>query len=169
VAPRPTLVTSGDAHHEESRIAREQYGRREAHLLERAGAIVLDLDLRGFGQAQEHLARGVPAQIEAEALLVARVHQPPQRHAAGFTVPEVVAAPGLLDLDHLRAEVSQHMGQDGAATKRDRLSTRTPSMEQRAFGSNSYRFLIGARRSITFIGSTGFRLPEGESPSAGRQ
>ena len=55
-------------------------------------------------------AAGVLPQVQAEALLVARVHLPPQRDAFRLPVAQVVAAPGLLDLDHLGAEVGQHRG-----------------------------------------------------------
>jgi hypothetical protein len=114
VPPRPALAPAGHADHDQLRVAREQHVRTQAHLLERAGAIVLDQHLRRAGEAEQQLAPGVLAQIEAEALLVARVDLPPQRHALRLPVPEVVAAARLLDLDHLGAEVGQHVRQDVA-------------------------------------------------------
>jgi hypothetical protein len=110
----PGLPPTRDADDHELGVAPEQHVGREADLFERAGTVVLDQHGRVLEQAEQHLAPGVPAQVQAQALLVARVNLPPERHALGVPVSEIVAPARLLDLDHLGAEIGQHVGQDVA-------------------------------------------------------
>ncbi len=92
--------------------------RAKTHALQRAGTIVLDQHMRGVGELQQQLARLRVAQVQRQALLVARVGLPEERLAADLPVAQRIALARVLDLDHLGAEVGQlqrqHVARDEA-------------------------------------------------------
>ena len=86
----------------------------EPPLLERAGDVVLDQDVRGPGEAlEEGLAFG-PRQVERDRALAAPVDFPPELAEGLGPGADGVAAPGIFDLEDVGAEVGQHRGQHAA-------------------------------------------------------
>lgn len=79
----------------------------EAEPLQHPGPVALHQNLGVLGEAHQ----GVPAilgpDIERDALLVAGIHLPVQRHAVIEPVAQGVAATGFLNLEHLGAEVGK--------------------------------------------------------------
>ncbi len=83
----------------------------EPELFERALAEVLDQHVGVAHHPQQHLLALGRLQVERDRALVAVQHQEGRRHAVDARIAiaaRIVAAVGLLDLDHVGAEVGQH-------------------------------------------------------------
>ena len=98
-------------------FVRVQHVGPEAHLLQRAGAKVLDEHVGRGDEPQQRILGGGVAQVEHERALVARVGLPVQREAGVAPVAQRIAR-RRLDLDHVGAEVGelqrQHVAGDQA-------------------------------------------------------
>ena len=92
VAVGPVLAPARDAHDDEPRVARVQHVRAEPHLLQRAGAEILDQHLARCGEVEQQLAAARLAQAQRDALLVARVDLPVDADPAGLPGAQRVAA-----------------------------------------------------------------------------
>ncbi|MNC33709.1 hypothetical protein D3C75_821130 [compost metagenome] len=106
VLHRSGLTEAGQAHHHQLRVERVQHLPAEAELFQDAGAEVLDDDVRLGHQLLEDGLRLGMLEVEGQRLLVARLHEPPQRGALVQLAPlaQRVAAIGRFDLDHFGAE-----------------------------------------------------------------
>jgi hypothetical protein len=110
---RPALAEGGDRAVDEARIDCAQVVVAEALAVHHAGAEVLDEHVRVAHQAADQLDTGRLADVDTDAALVAV--QPLEvepadlrRQAPGaIGVADAVAAPGLLDLDDVRAHVAE--------------------------------------------------------------
>ncbi|MCY1176899.1 hypothetical protein D9M73_171870 [compost metagenome] len=81
VLHRSGLTEAGQAHHHQLRVERVQHLPAEAELFQYPGAEVLDQDV-GFGQQLlEDIQPFGVLEVEGQRLLVARLHEPPQRGA----------------------------------------------------------------------------------------
>ena len=102
----PGLAEARHPHDDEARIAPVQDTRAEPHLLQRAGAEILDQDVGGRDQRQQRvLGRGV-AEVQHDGALVARIGLPMQFLAAVAPVAQRVAR-RRLDLDDVGAEIGE--------------------------------------------------------------
>ncbi len=88
-------------------LLRVQHLGAEPHALERARPIVLDQHVAALDQLEQQLLAARVAQVERDALLVAGIDLPVQRLAADLPVAQRIALAGVLDLDHLGAEIGQ--------------------------------------------------------------
>ncbi len=119
VRQRPGLTVGRDREVDQLRIFRREARIVEAVLLQHAGPEVLDHAL-GIGQQLVHdrLAIGL-GEVERDALLAPVVGHEEVAFAVGATgartgaLARVVAAIGILDLDHLGAHVREHLGAHG--------------------------------------------------------
>jgi hypothetical protein len=94
-----------DAHDDELRIASQQHvGPRP--IFSSVSGRKLSTKTSAFDQLQQQLARLGLAQLEREALLVARVELPVDLHVLRAPRAQRVARGGL-DLDHLGAEIRE--------------------------------------------------------------
>ena len=107
VAIRSVLTEAGDAHDDQLRIARVQHVRPEPHLLQRAGAVVLDQHLRRRQQVEQYVASCLRPQVQRQALLVPRIDFPVQALALPAPGAQRIADFGVLDLDDLGALVGE--------------------------------------------------------------
>src|SRR6266566_1156148 len=80
--------------------------RAERHLLERAGAEILDEHVGALGEPQQRLLPARDAQIEHDRALVAGVNLPEQRLAVVEPIAQRVAV-RRLDLGHFGAEIGE--------------------------------------------------------------
>src|SRR5213594_1050502 len=107
---RPRLAECGDADHHEAAVHRVELVPPEAPALYCSGTEILGEHVGGGGEAlQQRLALG-HAEVAGDRLLVARLDQPPVRLSARRAPAEatqIVADPGLLDLDHGGAELAE--------------------------------------------------------------
>src|SRR5262249_10584536 len=106
----PRLSEGRDAHHHEPRVHARQLVVTEAPLLHRAGAEVLGEDVGTLRESADQRLALRLAEIAGDRLLVARFDQPHVGDALGRLVseaPQVVALPGLLDLDDLGAHLAE--------------------------------------------------------------
>jgi hypothetical protein len=114
VAIWPVLPPTRDAHHDQARVGQRERVPAESPLLERAGDVIFDQDVRGPGEAlEEGLAFG-RRQVERDRALAAPVNLPPELTERLRPGANGVAAPGVLDLEDIGAEVGQHGGQHAA-------------------------------------------------------
>ena len=101
------LAPAGDAHDHQLAVAGVQGFGPELHALQRPRAIVLDQHVGVLDEAQQQLLAARLAQVQRQALLVAGVGLPEQRVALYPPVTQGIALGGVLDLDHLAAEVGE--------------------------------------------------------------
>jgi hypothetical protein len=106
---RPGLAEAGDAQHDDARIDGANGLVADAPLLERARTIIFNHHIGAFDQTLEDIGAFRLAEIEGDAAFVARHRLPPQRDAVHdrFELALAVAILGMLDLDHLGAEVGE--------------------------------------------------------------
>src|SRR5690606_16074146 len=117
---RSGLAEPGDAGEDDAGVALPHLLVAAPPAFEGSRAEVLHHHVGGLHQPQEQLRAVRVAQVQADGALVARDHLPPQWYAVP-TVPVVahaVAVPGVLDLDHVGAEVPEQLadersGEDG--------------------------------------------------------
>ena len=123
LAIRPGLSVAGDAHEDELRVVARERVPAEVPLLERAGAEILDHDLRAAGEAPHDLLPLGTAQVAGHGFLVPGLHMPPERGAVPDAAPlaQGVALARRLDLDHLGAEVAQRLGAERPGDERAEL------------------------------------------------
>ena len=84
--------------------------RPEADLLERARAEILDQHLARRRQIEQQFAPFCLAQRQRDALLVAGVELPMDADAVGLPGAQRIALLGVLDLQHLGAEIGELRG-----------------------------------------------------------
>ncbi|MCY1413738.1 hypothetical protein D9M71_291750 [compost metagenome] len=103
---RPGLAEARQAHHHQARVQRMQHVPAQVEFFQHAGAEILDQDVGLGQQALEYFAALGVLEVEGERLLVAGLHEPPQRGALVQLAPlaQRVAAIGRFDLDHFGAE-----------------------------------------------------------------
>ena len=82
---------------------------REAHALQRPRHEVLDHGIGGREQPLQHLEVMVALEVEGDAALVPAVGLPEHLDVVDPPAPQVVAAIRVLDLDHVGAEVGEHV------------------------------------------------------------
>ena len=102
--------------HHQPRIAGGQDLVAHAPFLHGAGAEVLDQDVGLVDQGQGQFPALRLAQVEGHRALVAPDHRPPGRQALGqgpAPLAHGIALAGVLDLDHVGAEVAQHLAAEG--------------------------------------------------------
>ncbi len=110
------LAVAGHAQHHELRVHRAQHVPAEAPAFERAGLEILGQHVGLGDELLQHLDALGRFQVERDRLLVARLRQPDQRVAAfadGAEAAAGIAHLGLLDLDHLGAELRHDRGAVG--------------------------------------------------------
>ena len=119
-------------------------------------------------QALHHLGPGGVAEVERDRALVAGEHRPPQRHAvlAGAVGADRVALGGVLDLDHVRAEVGEHGGGQRAGEEGGGVEDRDAGQGARAVGrcGRGRRARLRERQSATWLplpARTGLVAPRG--------
>ncbi len=81
--------------------------RSQAHLFQRAGAVVLDQDLAGGQQVQQGVAACLRAQVDCQAFLVAGIDFPVQRQAVDAPRAQWIAGFRVFDLDDLGALIGE--------------------------------------------------------------
>ncbi|MNO82804.1 hypothetical protein D3C76_740890 [compost metagenome] len=103
---RPGLAKARQAHHHQARVQRMQHIPPQTKFFQHARAKVFDQDVGLGQQALEDIAALGVLEVEGERLLVAGLHEPPQRGALVQLAPlaQRVAAIGRFDLDHFGAE-----------------------------------------------------------------
>src|SRR5262249_764279 len=110
------LPEGGDAHHHQPRVHARQLVVAETPALHRAGTEVLGEDVGAGGEpGDEGLTLGL-AQVARDGLLVSPLDPPHVPDTGGGLVAEpreVVAAAGLLDLDHVGAELGEQRAAEG--------------------------------------------------------
>ena len=114
---RPGLTEGRRAGIDDLRVDLEHRGVANAQAIHRAGAEVLDDHIGVLRQAQEHGAAGRGLQVQAQAAFVPVLRQELHALAAHELVAEIarqVAALGLLDLDHIGAQVAEQHRADRA-------------------------------------------------------
>ena len=104
------------------------------HLLEHAGPEALDEQVGGRNERPDDLGRLRIPQVEAEALLVAGVDLPVRADALGLPGPQRVAL-GRLDLDHVGAEVAEHLREDVAGKEAREVEDAHPVQGAATLGS----------------------------------
>src|SRR5215472_16534951 len=118
VTVRAVLPPTGHTQDDQPRVAPVQKFRAETHRFERAGAEILDLHPCGGGEVEEQFAPPWFPQAQRHALLVAAIDLPMDADAVGLPGAQRVAARGVLDLDHLGAEIGElqadHISRDEA-------------------------------------------------------
>ncbi len=113
---RAGLPVARDARDHEARIRLPELLRREVPALERPGAEVLGQDVAVLDEAAEQLLTALGAEVQRHALLVARLHRPPERTALVARLaplPQRIGLPRRLDLDHLGAHVPEQAAGEG--------------------------------------------------------
>ena len=115
-AARARLTEGRDPHHDQSRVRRGQRVVSEVPLLHGPRPEVLGEDVGAGGQPRdERLALGL-AQVARDRFLVPALDQPHVRDPRGRLVTEpsqIVADAGLLDLDHVGAQLAQQRAAEG--------------------------------------------------------
>ncbi len=107
---RAGLPVTGDAREDEPRVDLAQPLVAEVPLLERPGPEVLHQHVRVLREPEQQRLPLLVTEVQRDALLVARLHGPPERAAlvAGLApVPDRVGTPWRLDLDDLRPQIAQ--------------------------------------------------------------
>ena len=146
-AIRAGLPVAGNADHDHAGIDGGEGFVGEAPVLERAGAEVLDHDVRAFHQrARDRLAVRLP-QVDGDRSLVARLHVPPQRRAVLHVAPiaQRVAGAGRLELDDVGAELGQDLGAERACDQRAQFhdrQARERARGRRSVGHQALRTII---------------------------
>src|SRR5215471_11665395 len=107
VTVRAVLPPTRHTQDDQPRIAPVQKFRAETHRFERAGAEILDQHLCGVDEVEKQFAPAWFPQAERHALLVTAVDLPMDADAVGLPGAQRVAALGILDLDHLGAEIGE--------------------------------------------------------------
>src|SRR5690606_29685170 len=80
--------------------------RSEAHIFERAGAVVFDEHIGSLDQRPQRLHGGGTTQVESDGALVAAIDLPEKRRPAILPGAQRITGRGF-DLDHLGAEIAQ--------------------------------------------------------------
>ena len=130
---RPGLPVAGDPREDHARVDLAHPVVADPPALERPGPEVLDDDVGMLDEPQEQLLPARLAQVERDALLVPRLHGPPQRAAlvAGLApLADRVRLPGRLDLDDLGAEVAEQPA--GERARRAASRARRPAARRAA-------------------------------------
>ena len=112
VRERPALAEARDRAMDEPRIDRPGARVVDAEPRRDAGPERFDRHVAPAQQALGHLLARVGREVERDAALVAvgRVEVDAAVAVAGMVVPARIADAGLLDLDHVRAQLAQHHG-----------------------------------------------------------
>src|SRR5262249_35467382 len=100
----------GDARDHEARVRLEQPVGAEVPALEGTRPEVLEQHIRTAGELEQDLLTALDPEVERAALLVPRLHRPPERAplVAGLApFAKRVRLPGRLDLDDLGAHVAE--------------------------------------------------------------
>jgi hypothetical protein len=121
---RPGLAVAGDARDDESRVHLPELVRPDPPLLERAGAEVLDEDVAVLDEVEQQLLPSLLPQVECDALLVARLHRPPEGAplvARLAPLAQRVRLPRWLDLDDLGAHVAEQPAGEGTGEQHAEL------------------------------------------------
>ena len=157
-AVRPELAEAGDARDDEAGVERVQHLGADAPAFERAGSEVLDQHVGVGDELLEELRAVGVAEVQRDRLLVAADHLPPQRHAVldVAVAAHRVAALGVLDLDHVGAEVAEH-GR-GHRSGEERCQVDHLEARERAGGE-------GSSRRVGHAGDPRGRLRRGEDGS----
>jgi hypothetical protein len=111
VAVRPVLAVAGDRAINDARVDCRYRLVADAQLVDDAGAKALDDDIRAGGEAHEGVDAGGLLEVQRQAALVAIDQLEIARlavHGAGAAC--VVAGTGVLDLDHVGAEIAEVHG-----------------------------------------------------------
>ena len=104
------LAVAGDAGEHEPRVHLAELLPAEVPALERPGAEVLGEDVGLLHELEQELLAPLGAQVQRDALLVSRLHGPPERApliARLAPLPDRVGLTGRLDLDDLGAHVAE--------------------------------------------------------------
>jgi hypothetical protein len=117
----PGLAVAGDANDDQARVLGQQAGRIEVPALQRAWPEVLDQDVGAGDEIAGHRLPLRAPQVEAEGLLVARDHFPPDRGLSPAPGAHGIAGAGLFELDHLRAHVAEQLAAERAGDQLARL------------------------------------------------
>src|SRR5215210_4311668 len=124
VAVRTVLAVAGDRAVDQRRIRLAQHLVADAQPLEHARPEALDQHVGGFGELQESLPSPLLLQVEPDRALIAVQRQVDRRAGAepgvlvaavvGRGPADVVALAGVLDLDHVSAEIGEEQGAEAA-------------------------------------------------------
>ena len=124
VAVRAVLAVAGDRAVDEGRVRLAQHVEADAELVEHAGPEALDQHVGRLGQLEQGLAAPLLLQVEADRALVAVQREVDRRAGAerrvllgavvGRRPAHVVALAGVLDLDHVGAEVGEQQRAEAA-------------------------------------------------------
>ena len=120
----PGLAVARDAGENDAGVHRRQLLVAQVPPFERAGAEVLRDDVGHAGELEKELLAARVAQVQRDALLVPRLHRPPERATlvAGLApLAEGVGLVGGLDLDHVGAHVSEQPAGKRAGEQRAQL------------------------------------------------
>ena len=119
-----------------------------------SGFEILDQDVALQRQATHQGAALVLAQIDRDALLVARQRMPPARRVAVHHPPAAdgVARVGRLDLDHLGAVVGEQRGGEGAGEDMPQLEDLEAVEGARSGGVSRRISRFVHRRRVCFLG-----------------
>src|SRR5215471_6678483 len=101
------LPPTGHTEDDQPGISPVQKFRAETHRFECAGVEILDQHLRGGDEVEKQFAPAWFPQAQRHALLIAAVDLPMDADAVGLPGAQRVAALGVLDLDHLGAEIGE--------------------------------------------------------------
>ena len=108
----PGLAVARDPDHDDAGVDPGEAVIAEVPALHRAGAKILDQDVGLRGEAADDLLAVGLAGVHGDRFLVAREHREPELLAVRFLLPPFahrIALAGLLQLDHLGAEIGQQL------------------------------------------------------------
>ena len=108
----PGLAVARDAHHDDAGVDFGQPVVAQVPPLHRAGAEILDQDVGPRDQTVDDVLAFLLARVDGDRFLVAGEHREPQRLAVRLLRPPFahrIAPAGLLELDHLGAEICQQL------------------------------------------------------------
>ena len=124
VAVRARLTVRRDPHHDEARVDGAEIVPAEPPALHGAGPEVLGEDVGACGETFDERLTLRRTEVARDRFLVARLDQPPERDPARGRRPEpaeVVTRSGLLDLDHLGAELAEERAAERGGHKRSEV------------------------------------------------
>src|SRR5205085_11545834 len=107
-----------------------------------------DEDVALPGELQEDLARLRLAQLQRDALLVARIELPARRHILRLPRAQRVARRGL-DLDHLGAEIGEQAGESVAGDEARKIED-AQAVEGTALAGEVIALLESAHSGLMF-------------------
>jgi hypothetical protein len=153
-AIRAGLPVARDAQHDEAGIHRAQRRPAEAPLLHPAGAEVLNKHVRLGDQLLEQLDAFRAAQINRNRLLVARFRQPAEGRVMAFCrgaePAHRIAGDRMLDLEDLRAELTEDGGSVRSGEKRSDVDD--PDPRERRLPRCLLRFVQRSGRRLLRLG-----------------